>query len=512
MKKEEKFIIPDISKVKQVPSDTEIPVYDTYENTKRALCSEFPENKQIINKLEAAFPKNNEQCSSDIFDNKYKVIKTLQELKAALSELLIRFDTLPKNYTKDDYLYLTSILYKSLLYIYSTDPENILTKEWLNPHSDDKIPTEKLVKTTIDAEINTVSNNIQGLVLDIQRLVTALNDEATTRENADSLLQQSKQNVLTPGDNIQINNNVISATDTIYDDTSIQQALSQAIDAINSIITNTSNFRGKFLNTNAIPSNINSYEEDYTGSKVPTQNDYIIVSEVLNQEQSITESWVFTYSGTWEVNGKNGWTPKYSIGHVFSTDQQNAINSTITAQKVNTYDAYAGSITSLSNNKLSKTDSSLRVYGTDSSGDQILYQPGSGISFNNGEIVNTRTTIPWGSITGSIQNQQDLQDELSDLEFKVVDKTSDVGTSFSIDPNKMYMFGEKLDLTITLNQGTQGIVNEYTFQFTSGSTPTTLQFTDSTIKWIGASNVQAGKKYMVSIENGLGIIGEWDNE
>lgn len=93
----------------------------------------------------------------------------------------------------------------------------------------------------------------------------------------------------------------------------------------------------------------------------------------------------------------------------------------------------------------------------------------------------------------------------------VVDKTSDSSTSFAIDPNKMYMFGARTALTITLNTGESGVVNEYMFQFTSGNVATTLTV-PNTVVWLKEPDVQTGKKYMVSIENNLGIIGEWSSE
>ena len=49
------------------------------------------------------------------------------------------------------------------------------------------------------------------------------------------------------------------------------------------------------------------------------------------------------------------------------------------------------------------------------------------------------------------------------------------------------------------------------FQFTSGSVATTLNV-PSSITWLKDPDIQTGKKYLVSIENNLGIIGEWNNE
>lgn len=93
----------------------------------------------------------------------------------------------------------------------------------------------------------------------------------------------------------------------------------------------------------------------------------------------------------------------------------------------------------------------------------------------------------------------------------IVDKTQDSVNQFAIDPNKMYMFGTRTSLTITLNPGNSDIVNEYMFQFTSESVATTLNV-PSSVTWLKEPDIQTGKKYAVSIENNLGIIGEWNNE
>lgn len=108
------------------------------------------------------------------------------------------------------------------------------------------------------------------------------------------------------------------------------------------------------------------------------------------------------------------------------------------------------------------------------------------------------------SVTIDISGKQD--------KTVIVDLTSGSTATQSLDPNKLYMFGEKTDITITsLNTGEQGVVNEYMFQFTSGSAATTLNL-PSSIKWLKVPDIQANKTYQVSIVNDLAIIGEWSNE
>lgn len=75
-----------------------------------------------------------------------------------------------------------------------------------------------------------------------------------------------------------------------------------------------------------------------------------------------------------------------------------------------------------------------------------------------------------------------------------------------IKPNTFYKFGSCSKLTITLGAETSGIVNEYMFEFESGSTATTLSV-PSTVTWSGGSapTIEANKTYQVSIVNNLAV-------
>ena len=72
-------------------------------------------------------------------------------------------------------------------------------------------------------------------------------------------------------------------------------------------------------------------------------------------------------------------------------------------------------------------------------------------------------------------------------------------------PNTFYRWGEIAALSITLGAETEGITNEYCFEFVSGSTATTLTVPD-TIRWAQEPSIEAGKTYQVSILNGIGVI------
>lgn len=138
-----------IENITVVPSDIEIPVYNHPIQTNRSLCANFPNNQDIVRRIEHDVNISNqtcinnipyyiqelqavyssstpEECSSDIFEGQtYQVIDNLEDLKKLLSELLIRFDTDPKFYTREDYSFLMAVLYRSLLYIYNQEVPSI---------------------------------------------------------------------------------------------------------------------------------------------------------------------------------------------------------------------------------------------------------------------------------------------------------------------------------------------------------------------------------------------------
>lgn len=89
---------------------------------------------------------------------------------------------------------------------------------------------------------------------------------------------------------------------------------------------------------------------------------------------------------------------------------------------------------------------------------------------------------------------------------RVIKNTGGGPVTSELSPNILYKFGERPSLTITLGGGTVGIVNEYMFEFASGTTPTTLSLPDS-VKWSGgnAPNIEANKTYQVSIVNNLAV-------
>ena len=83
-------------------------------------------------------------------------------------------------------------------------------------------------------------------------------------------------------------------------------------------------------------------------------------------------------------------------------------------------------------------------------------------------------------------------------------------TTVALEPNKLYIFPEMAELTITLAEPTDtGIANEYHFVFQSGATATTLSIPDA-IKIPSGFTVDANKIHEISILEGCLCAQSWE--
>lgn len=83
-------------------------------------------------------------------------------------------------------------------------------------------------------------------------------------------------------------------------------------------------------------------------------------------------------------------------------------------------------------------------------------------------------------------------------------------TTFTLTPNVLHVWGAVTKLTITLGTANNATLDEFMFQFTSGSTATNLSL-PNTIKWIAEPNIEANKIYQCSIINNIGVIAAANN-
>ena len=76
--------------------------------------------------------------------------------------------------------------------------------------------------------------------------------------------------------------------------------------------------------------------------------------------------------------------------------------------------------------------------------------------------------------------------------------------SATLEPNTNYSFGESETLTLEFAEGKADKVNEYSFTFTSGATPTVLTL-PSSVQWANELTVESNKRYEVSIVDNIGL-------
>ena len=163
-----------------------------------------------------------------------------------------------------------------------------------------------------------------------------------------------------------------------------------------------------------------------------------------------------------------------------------------------------GTITEVKMNGVSKGTSGVVDLGTvitahqDISGKQDKLISGTNIKTINGESV-----LGSGDITISSGASSSAYPEVNH-------GTGD--TTFTLTPNTFHVWDEVASLTLNFGNETSGVANEYLFQFTSGSTATSLTLPDS-IKWANdnAPTIGANMIYQVSVLRGLASVLEFNN-
>ncbi len=76
--------------------------------------------------------------------------------------------------------------------------------------------------------------------------------------------------------------------------------------------------------------------------------------------------------------------------------------------------------------------------------------------------------------------------------------------SATLEPNTNYSFGESATLTLEFAEGDTDKINEYSFTFISGETPTVLTL-PSSVQWANELTVEANKRYEISIVDNIGL-------
>ena len=138
---------------------------------------------------------------------------------------------------------------------------------------------------------------------------------------------------------------------------------------------------------------------------------------------------------------------------------------------------------------------------------------GWGFTKNTGTYSKPSSGIPKTDLASAVQNSLGKADSALQTHQDISGKADKItivnhgtsNTTYSIAPNMLHVWGEVASLTLTLATSSNTTLDEYMFQFTSGTTATTLSLPD-TIKWVVTPNIEANKIYQCSIINNVGVI------
>lgn len=154
----------------------------------------------------------------------------------------------------------------------------------------------------------------------------------------------------------------------------------------------------------------------------------------------------------------------------------------------------------------------------------MLSNSNSDLGISVGEITIKKSDKSYTGILGHIINflslkrsgsgTKALTDNGNYVEFAKPVKLENGGSGSvtkQISPNTFYSFGECSSLTITFGSETSGIVNVYSFEFTSGTNPTSLNLPPE-VKFPSGETfaAEANKIYEISIRNNKATYQVWD--
>ena len=309
---------------------------DKHRPVLRTLCANFPGNKNLLDKLDAVVDSLH-ICSDSLFDGGYEVITDVEEVKRLLTEVIIRFDTDPDFYHKEDYQLLISLLYRSLLYFYDRDDAS---------HDDSKNTAEAL-----QGEHNIIyfTQDKHSVVFNGKEYgFTDLSDYATEEWVKDQIPVYKEGNNITIDDDLTIH----SATYTEGDHIEIKDyKISADLDGYA-----TEDWVKEQIpiykqgNNITIDDSLTIHSATYTGGDHIEIEDYKISADL---DGYATEEWVEDkgYIEIVQVNDEP--LP------VFKENGKNAVNISITEPEINVVGVKEGEKILSLNNKVLSTDLSL---------------------------------------------------------------------------------------------------------------------------------------------------------
>ena len=402
-----------------------------------------------------------------------------------------------------------------------------------------ELEQEAIVVYSGGGAVNSVNGYTGDVVLTTSDLENTSDYQTGTEvESAISTAIAGKQDTLTAGNNITISNNTISATDTTYSaGTGLTLDGTQFNVDTNTIATQTDLTAGLAnkqdtltaganiqINNNTISATDTTYSA-FTGTDGQTAG-----TAGLVPAPATTDAGKFLKAdGTWDTAGGGSGPTVVQTTGTSTTDvmSQNAVTSLVYADPATKYNISIGGVGNPANG------GAILLLGSSANGNAISIGMGSAVQANGGIALGAGARAVsagemnigslWPSygynnsnyrlLTGVHDpvNAQDAATKgyVDNSLLGKANKISVVQTSAStieINPNTFYKFGEVASLNITLASITDNtIYNEYMFEFVSGTTATTLTL-PSSIKWLETPTIDANKIYQCSIVDNIGLL------
>lgn len=174
-----------MNNLNQISFDVQAPA-STGQTVLRSLDANASYNKNVTSKMTSSVSPVI-KGENNILSPDFQTITNIDELRVALSQVLVRFDNDPRMYTKKDYYYLLMLISRSLVYLYEENASDSKDEELQNQITDLKIQLDQLL-----SEYNKAVPVINGLVSDVEELKTANESEiehihADIQENRDDI-------------------------------------------------------------------------------------------------------------------------------------------------------------------------------------------------------------------------------------------------------------------------------------------------------------------------------------
>lgn len=259
----------------------------------------------------------------------------------------------------------------------STNPAGYITDAAL----EDYVPNTRTVNgKALSANITLDADDVNALPdsTTINDLTTAAQQAAIDSGATSTNIAQIATNT---GDISDINSKIPSQA------TTTNQLADKAF--VNSTVqTNAANFRGNWATWAAVPTSENDYPADYTGSKTPTVNDYLVVQDASDYtDQTLEGTWRFKYSGTWATDGKSGWLPEYQVNETpLTAAQLAALNSGATTELIS-------QITTNKNNIEALQQTVVTASSTNTFTNKTIDAEGTGNSITNLKTTNFKSGV-----------------------------------------------------------------------------------------------------------------------